>query len=155
MEQTHIDGDFHRSVDGERLNLIHKPNESGPNSAPQSARLRFPAGEATFVLGALLFMAILSIGSIRSESLTTDELVHIPAGLAYWQKRDTRLNVEHPPLLKMIAAVPLLFANVNVNYDDPSWCGKGGLECERGLAKSLSRNGTRILSASSSLLVFP
>lgn len=88
------------------------------------------ASGRVFVSLVLLFMAILAIGSLRSESLTIDELVHIPSGLSYWQKRDTRLNVEHPPLLKMISAVPLLFAHVNVNYSDPAWCGEGNLKCE-------------------------
>lgn len=79
---------------------------------------------------ALLLMAFLSIGSFRSQALTRDEIVSIPSGLSYWQKQDTRLNIEHPPLLKMISAVPLLFAHVNVDYSDPSWCGGGTEECQ-------------------------
>src|SRR5215470_9780869 len=82
-------------------------------------------GEKCFVLLALLLFALLSFGSLRSQTLTVDELVDVPSGLRYWQKRDSRLNVEHPPLLKMISAVPLLFAHVNVDYSDPSWCASG------------------------------
>jgi hypothetical protein len=95
-------------------------------------------GEKCFVLFALWLFALLSIGSLRSQALTVDELVDVPSGLSYWQKRDTRLNVEHPPLLKMISAVPLLFAHVNVDYSDPSWCGSGaGDECEWVFGKKL------------------
>jgi hypothetical protein len=87
-------------------------------------------GERVFVLLALLLMALLSIGSFRSQAMTLDEIFNIPSGLSYWQKQDARLNVEHPPLLKMISAVPLLFAHVNVDYGDPSWCGSGTRECQ-------------------------
>src|SRR5215470_13967162 len=88
-------------------------------------------GEKGFVLLTLLLFALLSFGSLRSQTLTVDELVDVPSGLRYWQKRDSRLNVEHPPLLKMISAVPLLFAHVHVDYSDPSWCASGeGAECE-------------------------
>jgi hypothetical protein len=86
--------------------------------------------EKVFVFLVVLLMAVLSIGSFRSRSVTIDEIVDIPSGLSYWQKQDTRLNVEHPPLLKMIAVVPLLFTHAHVDYSDPSWCGSGTGECE-------------------------
>src|SRR3989344_706781 len=38
-----------------------------------------------------------------------DELAHIPAGYSYVQYFDYRLNPEHPPLLKVLSALPLLF----------------------------------------------
>jgi len=83
---------------------------------------------AVFLLLAL--MAVLSIASSREQSPTYDEVVHIPSGLSYLQKQDARLNLEHPPLLKIIAAVPLLFSDVRANYNDRSWCGAGGLDCQ-------------------------
>lgn len=43
------------------------------------------------------------------DSQTTDEAVHLAAGRSYWQTGDFRLNPEHPPLIKLLAAVPLLF----------------------------------------------
>src|SRR5260370_27874195 len=78
----------------------------------------------------LLLMAVLSLASSRQQSPTYDELVHSPSGLSYLQRRDARLNLEHPPLLKVIAAVPLLFSDVHANYNDHSWCGAGGLDCQ-------------------------
>ena len=86
--------------------------------------------ERLVVFGALLLMALLAIGSYRQESLTFDEVTHIPSGLAYWQQHDTRLNIEHPPLLKMIAAFPLLFSNVRADYSDSSWCESGWTDCQ-------------------------
>jgi len=38
-----------------------------------------------------------------------DELAHLPAGYSYLTQRDFRLNPEHPPLIKDLAALPLLF----------------------------------------------
>jgi len=83
---------------------------------------------AVFLL--LVLMAVLAIASSRQQSPTYDEVVHIPSGLSYLQKQDARLNLEHPPLLKIIAAVPLLFSDVHANYNDRSWCGAGGLDCQ-------------------------
>lgn len=43
-----------------------------------------------------------------TDSQTTDEGAHLGAGLSYWRTGDFRLNPEHPPLVKLLAAVPLL-----------------------------------------------
>ena len=50
--------------------------------------------------------------SVRQESLTWDEGNHIFAGYMSLKHRDFGLNPEHPPLVKMIAAVPLLGMNL-------------------------------------------
>src|SRR5215470_8336171 len=78
----------------------------------------------------LAMMGVLSISSSRRQSITYDEVAHVPAGLSYLEKHDARLNLEHPPLLKMIAAAPLLFAGVRADYSDRSWCNSGGLDCQ-------------------------
>jgi hypothetical protein len=110
-----------------------------------SADHQIQAGKATRserlgVFAALLLMALMAIGGIRRESLTFDEVTHIPSGLAYWQQHDTRLNIEHPPLLKMIAAFPLLFANVHAHYTDPSWCESGWTDCQWTFGNKLFRD---------------
>ncbi|HKX16463.1 MAG TPA: phospholipid carrier-dependent glycosyltransferase [bacterium] len=58
---------------------------------------------------------------MRHTSLTFDEPVYIAAGASYWQTRDDRMNREHPPLLKMLIALPLLAQRFSVPTDDPSW----------------------------------
>ncbi len=50
-----------------------------------------------------------------------DELAHIPAGYSYLNNLDYRLNPEHPPLVKMLAGIPLLFLDLNFPTDDPAW----------------------------------
>jgi hypothetical protein len=50
--------------------------------------------------------------SVRQESLTWDEGDHIGAGFRSLKHKDFGLNPEHPPLVKMIAAIPLLGMNL-------------------------------------------
>lgn len=52
---------------------------------------------------------LLAIGSAWDESLVVDEVPHVGAGYSYLTERDMRLNPEHPPLAKDIAAFPLTF----------------------------------------------
>lgn len=56
---------------------------------------------------------ILSITSVWDDSIIVDEVPHIGAGYSYLVKQDMRLNPEHPPLAKDIAAIPLLFLDLN------------------------------------------
>ena len=50
-----------------------------------------------------------------------DELAHIPAGYGYVKYLDYRLNPEHPPLVKAIAALPLLFQKLKFPTDKSAW----------------------------------
>ena len=79
--------------------------------------------EKLLVFVAIAGMAVLSNLTIRRESVTVDESLHIPAGISYWQTRDLRLNLEHPPLLKMWSALPLMFRHVAADYHSPAWAG--------------------------------
>ncbi len=57
----------------------------------------------------LLLMTINLFAAISRKSITNDEIVHIPAGYYHLVAGDFHLNNEHPPLVKMWAALPLLF----------------------------------------------
>jgi hypothetical protein len=46
--------------------------------------------------------------SIRHLSMTMDEGAHLYAGYEHWRARDFGVNPEHPPLVKLVAAMPLL-----------------------------------------------
>ena len=66
-------------------------------------------------------MFLLMLGSIWKESAIIDELAHIPAGFGYL-RGDYRLNPEHPPLLKTLAAFSSwLMVRPNFPTDIPSW----------------------------------
>jgi hypothetical protein len=74
----------------------------------------------------LLLMAIVSGGAARRESVTIDEVAHVGAGVSYLQKLDYRMNEEHPPLAKVLAAIPLVIRGVHADYSHPSWTFSGG-----------------------------
>ena len=52
--------------------------------------------------------------SIRQQSLSWDEGDHIFAGYMSWKKVDFGINPEHPPLVKALAAIPLLPMHLKV-----------------------------------------
>ncbi len=56
----------------------------------------------------LLIQAIVQIKLAQLDSQTTDEGVHLLAGYTYLTRHDFRFNPEHPPLVKILAALPLL-----------------------------------------------
>jgi len=53
----------------------------------------------------------------KYDSATTDENVHLPAGYTYLKFHDFRFNPEHPPLQKMLVAIPLMFQKINLPDD--------------------------------------
>ena len=69
----------------------------------------------------LLVFAGQNLLEMRQESATTDEVIHLPAGYSYLALRDFRMNPEHPPLVKILAALPLLALHPKTVFDDPSW----------------------------------
>jgi predicted membrane-bound dolichyl-phosphate-mannose-protein mannosyltransferase len=54
-------------------------------------------------------------------SPTSDEAVHLASGYSYWKTRDFRMNAEHPPLAKLIAALPLLVIQPRLNTSSDVW----------------------------------
>src|SRR5882672_8306191 len=77
------------------------------------------------VAALLATMALLAGGAARHESVTVDEVAHIGAGVSYLQKLDLRMNEEHPPLAKVLSAVPLVLQRVNADYSHISWTFSG------------------------------
>jgi len=69
----------------------------------------------------LVLIFVTALLSMAGDSLTFDELAHIGAGYSYLTKQDYRMNPEHPPLIKDLAAIPLLFLNLNFPEDSSNW----------------------------------
>lgn len=69
----------------------------------------------------LALMAVMAGGAALRQSVTFDEVSHIGAGVSYWQQRDLRLNPEHPPLAKALAAAPLVLRGTRADYSSPQW----------------------------------
>lgn len=66
-------------------------------------------------------MAAVQVITALQESQTYDEAVHLTAGYSYLKTGDYRLNVEHPPLGKMLSALPLLLLRPRLPLEEASW----------------------------------
>jgi hypothetical protein len=71
--------------------------------------------------GILTIMLALSISVALGDAAIMDEVAHIPSGYSYVKYHDFRLNPEHPPLLKDLAGIPLLFLKNTFPADEQFW----------------------------------
>ncbi|PIR04873.1 MAG: hypothetical protein COV57_02125 [Candidatus Liptonbacteria bacterium CG11_big_fil_rev_8_21_14_0_20_35_14] len=78
-------------------------------------------GSFFWVIIIIIFSFYLMWQAVLTDSAITDELAHIPAGYSYVAFQDYRLNPEHPPLVKIIAGLPLLLLDLNFPNDKPFW----------------------------------
>ncbi len=62
----------------------------------------------------ILIFWLQMLHAVRGQSLTWDEGDHIFAGYESWRTHDFGLNPEHPPMVKMIGALPLLPLDLKV-----------------------------------------
>jgi hypothetical protein len=74
------------------------------------ALLERPRVWAAVVTMAALGVLALHAWAIRAQSFTTDEPYHLLAGYQALRYGTNTLNLEHPPLVKLVAALPLLAA---------------------------------------------
>src|SRR5438552_453697 len=77
--------------------------------------LRSPAALAALVL--LLATGTLMAISVHDDSDTADEGHYLTTGYLYWTQHSSRIGFEHPPLVKTIAAFPLLFLKLRPASD--------------------------------------
>lgn len=89
----------------------HKKTELTDDTRSQRVLGLFPQTWITSLLAGLLLLllAVQCLLFIQANSQTNDEIAHIAAGYSYLVVRDFRLNPEHPPLVKELCALPLLF----------------------------------------------
>jgi tetratricopeptide (TPR) repeat protein len=91
--------------------------ESSPAIFEDSPRL------SAIILAAFVFIfSLVSITSFTQKSPTVDEPIHLFAGYAYVKWSDFRANPEHPPLAKILAALPLLLFEIkDPRLSSPDW----------------------------------
>jgi len=83
----------------------------------RAARRFFAPG----VVVLLAIMATLEVSTSLEENQSFDEHVHLASGYAYWKAGAYWCNPEHPALIKLLAAVPLLFQNLTLVTESPAW----------------------------------
>ena len=96
------------------------------SESPHERDGRSLRGRLTTILavgGLLALHYALAASSLLKENPTVDEVVHMPAGITYWQKRTFRLYHHNPPLVKLVAALPVVWANpiMKPAYAQSSW----------------------------------
>ncbi len=84
----------------------------------------------SYVLLALILIssAFFMLNASYNESAIMDELAHIPSGYSYVKYFDYRLNPEHPPLVKALSEIPLLFMDLSFPTDKDYW--KSGINSQ-------------------------
>src|SRR6266550_2159834 len=103
---------------------IQRPDR--PKPRPHKSR-DIPRSRASGTLWTLAAISLVflfcaqALLAIPYLSASTDEPVHLSAGYSYWQTRDFRLNPEHPPLAKLIAALPLLVIRPKLKTSSAVW----------------------------------
>jgi hypothetical protein len=76
-------------------------------------RLFWPA-----VAAILAIVGTLEVRSAMGETQTWDEGIHISAGYSYLALGDYSWNIEHPPLVKIVSALPLRFMGLSTEPND-------------------------------------
>ena len=89
----------------------------------QLAKFKLSQKKLTALLALVLLLIIQSVMSMRGENLTFDESGHIAGGYAYLTCGEFRagglVSMEHPPLVRSIAALPLTFIDgIGFKTDD-------------------------------------
>jgi hypothetical protein len=64
----------------------------------------------------LLVQASLFLFSIPWNSVTFDEVQHLPAGISYWQQGRFFSYHHNPPVTKLLMAIPAVITNVPIDY---------------------------------------
>src|SRR3989338_6908953 len=94
------------------------------------------------LLGIVFFLPLFSA---QNFSPATDEIPHLPSGYSYWKTGEITLNPQHPPLVKVAAAFPFLFMDLDFNNNDPNLIGP--IRNERAFGQNLlsSNNMDKLL----------
>ncbi|MDR3639169.1 MAG: glycosyltransferase family 39 protein [Isosphaeraceae bacterium] len=105
-----------------------RPPSAEPEPAPATATTQAAQywNRPRTVLAVVVLLALhltLAVRSLVRENPTVDEVIHLPAGVTYWQKGTFRLYHHNPPLFKLLAAWPVAGPNVVIEplYDTEYW----------------------------------
>jgi 4-amino-4-deoxy-L-arabinose transferase-like glycosyltransferase len=79
-------------------------------------------GSTKVVAALLLIMMAVVLGVLAwQQSPDYDEHTHVAAGISYLERRDGRMNAEHPPLVKLLGGAGALIAGGRGDYNSEAW----------------------------------
>src|SRR5437868_1317328 len=89
---------------------VPRPSSRGlEDSTPATTPPFWTRARLALAVGMLLAIHLaLAVNSLLRENPTIDEVIHLPAGISYWQRGEFRLYHHNPPLVKLVAALPVL-----------------------------------------------
>jgi 4-amino-4-deoxy-L-arabinose transferase-like glycosyltransferase len=67
-------------------------------------------------LAAVACCVVLSSVCIRGNPAAVDEFAHVPAGISYWQLGRHYIYRENPPLVRLLAALPVVLRGPTMSY---------------------------------------
>jgi hypothetical protein len=103
------------------------PPDAGHVRGPGAGQVDTPAGgkrsrSAGLIVPALLAaLAVQGVLTMRDKSVTYDEPFYTSAGYVYLTRGRFELNREHPPLMKYLIGIPLLFQNSRPPEELADW----------------------------------
>ncbi len=114
----------------------------GEVAAGDAERRPWTGAAAAALLGVFL---VESVASMRLLSATSDETTHLPSGYTYLETGTFRLNPQHPPLVKLLAALPLLFLHPRLDLQDAAWASEPPNEWKFGQSFLYGNDADRLL----------
>ncbi len=102
-------------------------------------------GVKIIVLILLAATFLLPFFSAQNFSPASDEITHLPSGYSYWKTGQITLNPQHPPFVKLIASLPLLFMDLKFDVQDPDLSGPFKNEWIFGKKFLISNDADRLL----------
>ena len=111
------------------------PVATTPAEPPAVKTPYLSARRAALIAAALLSLQYgLAASSLVRENPTVDEVAHMPAGLSYWQRGTFRLYPHNPPLVKLVAALPVYLASPVSEplYTVAAWTGSSPSQADFG-----------------------
>jgi hypothetical protein len=70
--------------------------------------------ELIYLAGIILFFSFLAVSVIKQKSVGFDEAQYPAAGYNCWKNADYKINIENPPLAKLLVSLPLIFFNLDI-----------------------------------------
>ena len=97
---------------------------SPPGDRLSSWLERSPGACRLLVALMLAYFALNTLIAARNHTPTVDEFVQVPMGLYHLKTGKFDLDRRNPPLIKMMAAAPVLLSGARLNTE-PQWRGNG------------------------------